>query len=122
MQFLCFSPSLMAWSTSSSCRFLSDLLPLKRINHVVDVFADEVDDGLHRVVVGLEVEIEGAAHEVAGAVGEVELHRGGHTFAIHLDEEAVDMVLIVDDQAVAHAVGFLQVLGDHGVDILQILA
>ena len=75
---------------------------------MVDILSDEVDDGLHRVVVGLEVEVEGAAHEVAGAVGEVELHRGGHAFAVHLDEEAVNVVLFVDNQAVAHAVGLLQ--------------
>ena len=31
-------------------------------------------------------------------------------------------MLIVDDQAVAHTVGLLQVLGQHGVDVFQILA
>ena len=98
------------------------LFPLERVDHVVDVLADEVDDGLHRVVVGLEIEVEGTAHEVAGAVGEVELHRGGHTLAVHLDEESVDLMFVVDYQAVAHAVGFLQVLGHHGVDVFQILA
>ena len=60
--------------------------PLESVDNVVDVFADKIDDGLHRVVVGLEVEIERAAHEVAGAVGEVELQGGGHAFAVHLDE------------------------------------
>ena len=62
------------------------LFPLERINHVVNVFPDEVDDGLHRVIVGQEVEVKGTADEVAGAVGEVELHRSGHAFAVHLDE------------------------------------
>ena len=89
---------------------------------MVDVSADEVDDGLHRVVVGLEVEVKGAADDVFRAVGEVELHRGGHALAVHLDEHAVNLMFLVDNQAVAHAVGLLQVLDDHGVNILQILA
>ena len=98
------------------------LLPFKGLNQMVDVGADEVDDGLHRVVVGLEVEVEGTAHEVLGAIGEVELHRGGHAFAVHLDEEAVNVMFFVDNQAVAYAIGFLQVLGDHGVHVFQIFA
>ena len=85
----------------------SELLPFKGPNHVVDVLPDEADDGLHRVVVGLEVEVKGTTDEVFRAVGEVELHRCGHTLTIHLDEETVNLVLIIDNQAVAHAVGLL---------------
>ena len=98
------------------------LFPLERVNQVVDVFADKADDGLHRVVVGLEVEIEGAADEVFRAIGEVELHRCGHALAVHLDEEAVNLVFFVDNQAVAHAVGFLQVLDYHGVHVFKVFA
>ena len=100
----------------------SELLPLKGLNHVVDVLPDEADDGLHRVVVGLEVEVKRTTDEVFRAVGEVELHRGGHTLAIHFDEETVNLVLIVDNQAVAHAVGLLQVLDDHGVHVFEVFA
>ena len=89
---------------------------------MVDVLANEVNDGLHRVVVGLEVEVESPSYEVLRAVSKVELHRGGHTLAVHFDEQAVNLVFFVGNQAVAHAVGLLQVLGYHSVDVLQILA
>ena len=98
------------------------LFPLKSTNHVIDVLPDKADDGLHRVVVGLEVKIEGAADEIFRAVGEVELHRCGHALAVHLDEEAVNLVLFVDNQAVAHAIGFLQVLDYHGVHVFKVFA
>ena len=37
---------------------------------MVDVSSDEVNHGLHRVIVGLEVEVKGAADKVLRAVGE----------------------------------------------------
>ena len=89
---------------------------------MVNVLADEVDDRLHRVVVGLEVEVEGPAYEVRRAVSKIKLHRGGHAFAVHLDEEAINVVFFVANQAVAHAIGLLEVLGHHGVDVFQIFA
>jgi len=89
---------------------------------MVNVFPDEVNHGLHRVVVGLEIEIERTTHEVSGAVGEVELHRSGYTFAVHFDKEAVNIMFFVENQAVAHAIGLLQMLGDHRVDIFKIFA
>ena len=97
--------------------FFCILFPLEIINHVVDVFSDEVDDGLERVVVGLEVEVERPAHEIVGAVGEVELQWCGHCFAVHLDEHAINVMFFVDNQAVADAVGFLKVFGQHGVHV-----
>lgn len=33
------------------------LFPLKSINHLVNVFADVINDGLHGIVVGQEIEI-----------------------------------------------------------------
>lgn len=98
------------------------LFPLESINYVVDVFSDEVDDGLERVVVGLEVEVERPAHEVVGAVGEVELQWCGHGFAVHLDEHAINVMFFVDNQAVADAVGFLKVFGQHGVHVFKVFA
>ena len=89
---------------------------------MVNVLADEVDDGLHRVVVGLEVEVQSATDKVLSAVGEVKLHRGGHALAVHLDEKTVDAMFVVDNQTVAHTVGLLQVLGDHGVNVFQIFS
>ena len=41
------------------------LFPLKGINHLVNVFADVINDGLHLIVVGQEVEIQGASDEIA---------------------------------------------------------
>ena len=87
------------------------LFPLKGINHLVNVLADVINDGLHGIVVGQEVEIQGASDEIACAVGQVELHWRGHTFAVHLDEHAVNVMFFIDNQAVAYAVGFLDVLG-----------
>ena len=98
------------------------LFPFKGINHLVNIFADVINDGLHGIVVGQEVEIQGASDEIARAVGQVELHRCGNAFAVHLDEHAVDMMFIVDNQAVAYAVGFLDVLGQHGMDVFQVFA
>ena len=89
---------------------------------MVHVFSDAADDGLHGVVVGQEVEIQCAAHEIMRAVGEVKLKRCRHPLAVHLDKHAVALVLVVDDEAVAHAVCLLQVLGDHGVHVVKILS
>ena len=93
------------------------LFPLKSINHLVNVFADVINDGLHGIVVGQEIEIQGTSDEIARAVGQVELHWCGHALAVHLDEHTVNVMFIVDNQAVAYAVGFLDVFGQHGVDV-----
>ena len=81
--------------------------PLESVDHPVDVLPQIVDDGLHGVVVGDKIEIEGAADEICCAVGKVELKRSGHAFAVHLDQHAVNLAVGMDDEAVIHAVGFL---------------
>ena len=96
--------------------------PLESADHPVDVLTQIADNRLHGVVVGDKIEIEGPANEVGGAVGEVKLKGSGYAFAIHLDQHAIDLAVGVDDETVVHAVGLLQMLGDHGVDVLKILA
>ena len=49
--------------------------PLQRLSYRNQVFVDEFDDGGEGIVVREIVEIQGAAQEIGGAVGDIELNR-----------------------------------------------
>lgn len=74
-----------------------------------DVGPQEVQHGREGVVVGHAVEIERAAHEMAVAVGEVELAGGGHLRPRQIVDIAVDMIVGTVDFRFVQAVGLGQV-------------
>jgi len=89
---------------------------------VFDICLEKIDHRGEGVVVGNQVEIEGAADKVGGAVGEVELVGGSRVGATDLIDETVDLTFGVHEFALADGIGFWNVLVDQRVGILEELA
>ena len=96
-------------------------LPLQGVYQVPHIVGDEIYYRLKRVVIGINIEIKRASHEMIGAVGKVELQRRCHTLAVEEINQAVHPSVAVYHNAVTYAGGLGDVFGYHSVGILQIL-
>ena len=77
------------------------LFPFQGFYEMSDIVGNEIYHWLQRVVVGIDVKIERAAQEMLCAVGEIELHRRRNPLTIKKIHQTIDVMLFVDDEAVA---------------------
>ena len=97
-------------------------LPLQGVYQVPHIVGDEICYRLKRVVIGINIEIKRASHEMIGAVGKVELQRRCHALAVKEINQAVHPPVAVYHNAVTYAGGLGDVLGYHSVGLYSLIS
>ena len=89
------------------------LFPFEGADEMHSIFTQVVDDWLQGVVVGSEVEVEGASQEMVSAVCHPELERGGDLLAGNVVNLSPDASIGVLDDGILYIVRFLIVEFHH---------